>query len=254
MCRRIHAGRNPGGHRHPGIASAIIIPQMGTRDDMRAAAAARTLIADLIYAQNQAITSGKWVYVKFDVANNKYTLLSTASSGGDVALNHPITQTTYAQQFGAVSRGWELVSIQSAVFNGADISFRPMYTIAFGRDRLPLRVQLRERSDQRPQRRLGGDRRGPVHQDGLDLAGDGRNQRQLRARLRHDSTDAFPTSAGRPRHRVRQHQDDAVEGSGARRAAGLLVVADAVGVAASREPLPAAARENSELRSRPRAT
>ena len=78
-----------------GIASAIIIPQMGTRDDMRAAAAARTLVADLIYAQNQAITSGRMVYVKFDVANNKYTLLSTAKTGGDVALNNPITQTFY---------------------------------------------------------------------------------------------------------------------------------------------------------------
>ena len=114
-----------------GIASAIIVPNMGTRDDMRAAAAARTLVADLIYAQNQAITTGKWVYVKFDTANNKYTLLSTASSGGDVALNNPITQTTYVQQFGASSRGWEQLTIDSAVFNGADLSFRPMFTVAF---------------------------------------------------------------------------------------------------------------------------
>ena len=114
-----------------GIASGIIIPNMGTRDDMRAAAAARTLVADLIYAQNQAITSGKWVYVKFDVANNRYTLLSTASSGGDVAIDNPISQTTFVQQFGASSRGWEQVSIDSAVFNGADLSFRPMFTVAF---------------------------------------------------------------------------------------------------------------------------
>src|SRR5215475_9916349 len=41
-----------------GIASAIIIPQIGSRDDMKAAAAARVLIADLIYAQNLAISSG----------------------------------------------------------------------------------------------------------------------------------------------------------------------------------------------------
>src|SRR5580765_4149772 len=78
-----------------GIASAIIIPNMGTRDDLRTAAAARTLVADLIYAQNQAITSGKMVYVRFDTANNKYTLLTTANSGGDVAMTNPITQTTY---------------------------------------------------------------------------------------------------------------------------------------------------------------
>jgi prepilin-type N-terminal cleavage/methylation domain-containing protein len=114
-----------------GIASAIIIPNMGTRDDMRVAAAARVVVADLIYAQNQAISTGKWVYVKFDTANNKYTLLSTASSGGDVSLTNPVTQTTYFQQFGASVRGWEQVSISSAVFNGTDATFRPMYTIAF---------------------------------------------------------------------------------------------------------------------------
>ena len=114
-----------------GIASAIIIPNMGTRDDMRAAAAARVVVADLIYAQNQAITTGKWVYVKFDTANNKYTLLSTASSGGDVVLTNPVSQTSYVQQFGSSARGWEQVSISSAVFNGADATFRPMYTIAF---------------------------------------------------------------------------------------------------------------------------
>src|SRR5438046_1726291 len=83
-----------------GIASAIIIPQIGTRDDMRAAAAARVVVSDLIYAQNLAIANGTVVYVKFDTANNKYTLLSTANSGGDVALNNPITQMTYTQQFG----------------------------------------------------------------------------------------------------------------------------------------------------------
>src|SRR4051812_47762470 len=53
-----------------GIASAIIIPQIGTRDDMRVKAAARTLIADLIYAQNLAISTGQTVYVRFDVAGN----------------------------------------------------------------------------------------------------------------------------------------------------------------------------------------
>ena len=40
-----------------GIASAIIIPQLGTHDDMKVAAAARTVMADLIYAQNTAIAA-----------------------------------------------------------------------------------------------------------------------------------------------------------------------------------------------------
>src|SRR4051794_21797394 len=114
-----------------GIASAIIIPQMGSRDDMRTTAAARTLVADLIYAQNQAISSGRMVYIKFDTANNKYTLLSTANSGGDVAINNPITQTTYTQLFNGSTGGWQGVTINSAVFNGADASYRPLSTIGF---------------------------------------------------------------------------------------------------------------------------
>src|SRR5688500_15065328 len=63
-----------------GIASAIIIPQIGTRDDMRVKAASRTLIADLIYAQNLAISTGQVVYVRFDVAGNSYSLLTNPSS------------------------------------------------------------------------------------------------------------------------------------------------------------------------------
>jgi Tfp pilus assembly protein FimT len=114
-----------------GIASAIIIPQMGTRDDLRAAAAARTVVADLIYAQNQAITSGTPVYVKFDVTNNRYSLLKTANSGGDVVLTNPITQNTYVEQFGSTVKGWEGISISSAVLNGTSASYQPTYTLAF---------------------------------------------------------------------------------------------------------------------------
>ncbi|HYO07442.1 MAG TPA: GspH/FimT family pseudopilin [Tepidisphaeraceae bacterium] len=114
-----------------GIASAIIVPQMGTRDDMRVASAARTLIADLIYAQNQAISGGKMVYVKFDATNNKYTLLSTAKTGGDVAISHPITQADYAQPFGAASRGYELITLESAIFHGLDAQYQNLTTVAF---------------------------------------------------------------------------------------------------------------------------
>src|SRR5205823_6845193 len=103
----------------------------GTRDDMRVAAASRRLVADLIYAQNQAITTGKMVYVKFNTATSTYTLLSTAATGADVTLTNPFTQTTYSQQFGSSSKGWENIAINSAVFNGADATFRPEFTVVF---------------------------------------------------------------------------------------------------------------------------
>src|SRR5437763_7201143 len=56
-----------------GIAAAIAIPFMGTRDDLRVTAATRNVVADLIYAQNTAITTGVPVYVRFDSTANKYT-------------------------------------------------------------------------------------------------------------------------------------------------------------------------------------
>jgi prepilin-type N-terminal cleavage/methylation domain-containing protein len=117
-----------------GIASAVIIPQMGSRDDMRVEAAARTLISDLIYAQNMAIANGAHVYVRFDVAGNKYSVLTNPSSikakFGDPA-QHPITQTDYVQQFGASARGWEAVTIQAAPMNGIDASYQGEFTVGF---------------------------------------------------------------------------------------------------------------------------
>ena len=117
-----------------GIASAIIIPQIGTRDDMRVKAASRTLIADLIYAQNLAISTGQVVYVRFDVAGNSYSLLtnplSSKAKKGD-PVQHPITQADYVTAFGASHRGWEQVKIDSAKFNGVDVNFRPEFTVGF---------------------------------------------------------------------------------------------------------------------------
>lgn len=117
-----------------GIASAIIIPQIGTRDDMRVKAASRTLIADLIYAQNLAISTGQVVYVRFDVAANSYSLLtnplSTKAKYGD-PVEHPITQEDYVTRFGSAARGWEAVKIESAVMNGIDVNFRPLFTVGF---------------------------------------------------------------------------------------------------------------------------
>ena len=119
-----------------GIASAIIIPQIGSRDDLRAAAAARVLIADLIYAQNLAISSGKGVYIKFEKASSKYTMLTEDSNGyPTVVLAHPVTQASYVQQFGDVNAGredsWETVSIDTVTLNGIDPAFHGEFTVGF---------------------------------------------------------------------------------------------------------------------------
>jgi prepilin-type N-terminal cleavage/methylation domain-containing protein len=114
-----------------GIASAIVVPQLGTRDDLRAAAAARVIVADLIYAQNMAISGQKTIYVRFDTASNSYKLLSTAATGGDVIMSHPMTQLSYQQNFGSSSKGLESVTLSSVDFDGIDSLYTNDFTLAF---------------------------------------------------------------------------------------------------------------------------
>ena len=129
-----------------GIASAIIIPQMGTRDDMRAKAAARTLIADLIYCQNLAISTGKPCFIRFDVADSSWRVItsptSTNTATWGVPVSHPLRQDVYITKFGARSdaatdTGWGLptqdatVTVHSADFDGIDTNFVDEFTIGF---------------------------------------------------------------------------------------------------------------------------
>ena len=83
-----------------GIAGAIIVPSIGTRNDLKAAAAARVIMADLIYTQNLAITSQGNRYVSFDVVNQQYSV--TDSAGG--VISHPVNHTPYTQNFGGKSQ------------------------------------------------------------------------------------------------------------------------------------------------------
>ena len=114
-----------------GIASAIVLPALGTQDDRRAAAASRIVIADLIYAQNMAISRQQKIYVRFDTAGNSYKLLSVASSGGDTLLKHPMTQLDFIQAFGSSMKGLEKVKIDSVEFDGVAPSINNEFTIAF---------------------------------------------------------------------------------------------------------------------------
>jgi prepilin-type N-terminal cleavage/methylation domain-containing protein len=83
-----------------GIAGAIIVPSLGSRDDLKAAAAARVIMSDLIYTQNLAITNQGNRYITFDVAGQKYTV--TDSTGGTIT--HPVNHTPYVQNFSGTSQ------------------------------------------------------------------------------------------------------------------------------------------------------
>ena len=79
-----------------GIASAVILPQLGSRDDLRAASGARELMADLLYAQNRAIALQQMHYVQFNTATNTYQIVD---SGFNV-INNPVSGFPYTVTWG----------------------------------------------------------------------------------------------------------------------------------------------------------
>src|SRR4051812_12404149 len=81
-----------------GIAAACVVPQLSSRDDLKASAATRVVMADLIYAQNRAISVQQTHYVAFDVANKNYALL-TAWLPTQVFVTHPISKNNYVTTF-----------------------------------------------------------------------------------------------------------------------------------------------------------
>jgi len=101
------------------IAAVLVIPQISSRGDLKAAAAARTVMADIAYAQNRAIAKQATQYVKFDVASHTYSVQegTTPATG-----TNPITLKPYTQTFG--STALDDVTLTSASFDSKD-------TIAF---------------------------------------------------------------------------------------------------------------------------
>jgi type II secretion system protein H len=84
-----------------GIAGAIIVPSLGGRGDIKVAAAARALTADLTYAQNLAIVQQKPFYVRFD--GQTYSLW-TKTNGTLTRVTHPIDKNDYSVTLGTGGR------------------------------------------------------------------------------------------------------------------------------------------------------
>jgi prepilin-type N-terminal cleavage/methylation domain-containing protein len=80
-----------------GIVSAVVVPQIGSRADLRAAAGARVVMSDLLYAQNLAISTQQRMYVRF--GSNTYSLYTTATGGSPIT--HPVQKTPFTVNFGA---------------------------------------------------------------------------------------------------------------------------------------------------------
>jgi prepilin-type N-terminal cleavage/methylation domain-containing protein len=104
-----------------GIVSAIIVPQINSRDDLKASSAARALTADLIYAQNLAITRQQMIYVKFDAAAETYKVVDSLSP--ENVLTHPVLLSPFLVSLGNNATAPQLrnVLIDTASFDGQPI-------------------------------------------------------------------------------------------------------------------------------------
>ena len=94
------------------IAAALVVPQAVSGSDLRALSAARTLMADLEYAQSQAVVTQSDITVTFDQAGNSYRL-----SNQSQPLIHPISKKDYVVDFDS-SESLRGVSIAAVNFNG----------------------------------------------------------------------------------------------------------------------------------------
>lgn len=87
-----------------GIASAVVVPNLGTRNDLNVASAARTVVSDLIYAQNRAILSQAKRYVNISTAGQNYAILTCTPNTGTLTYEqNPTSLLNYISLFGSAA-------------------------------------------------------------------------------------------------------------------------------------------------------
>ncbi len=103
------------------IIAVMVIPRAIGTSGLQARSAARLVMSDLEYAQNQAIVTQADITVSFSTAGNSYTVSNESGP-----LIHPITKQVYTVDFDA-QKGLDSVSISSASFDvGSAVTFDPL--------------------------------------------------------------------------------------------------------------------------------
>jgi type II secretion system protein H len=74
------------------IAAAIVFGEMSSQGNLQAESGAREVMADLLYAQNQAIATASPVYVYFNTGGKAYSLYQPWGT----TLTNPISQHAYS--------------------------------------------------------------------------------------------------------------------------------------------------------------
>lgn len=99
-----------------GIAAVVVVPQIGRTDTFEVQGAARALISDLLYAQNDAIGQQATRRVIFDITNNSYRL----TDGSNVTLPAKWLGGSYQVD---LADSFSQVAIDSVSFTSGTVSF-----------------------------------------------------------------------------------------------------------------------------------
>ncbi len=101
------------------IAGAIVVPQMLSAGTLGVQAAARMVMADILYTQNEAIAQQANRKVIFDIPNNRYRLTDANDQTLSVNWKSGVGQN-YIVEFDNDSR-FEGVTIVSATFGSGNV-------------------------------------------------------------------------------------------------------------------------------------
>lgn len=104
-----------------GAISALIIPQIAGRDDLKASAGARVLIADLSYAQNLALSTARVIYVQFDEDEQRYTVYRGFPLTAANRVVHPVTQGPFVVSFGRPRDAMEKLQLSDVDMDGEEV-------------------------------------------------------------------------------------------------------------------------------------
>jgi prepilin-type N-terminal cleavage/methylation domain-containing protein len=94
-----------------GLASALVVPSLGTTDVLRVQAAVRTIVSDLNYAQSDALARQRGRAIVFNTTANSYSIVEVRG-----ATLNPTTDTIYTVELGN-TRKFNDAKLVSATFD-----------------------------------------------------------------------------------------------------------------------------------------
>ncbi len=98
-----------------GIASAMVIPQVGSTDILRVQSTVRAIVSDINFAQSDALARQQGRAIIFDTAGNTYSIVEVKSG-----VLHPETDTIQTTNLNN-SHKFHDSRIESAVFDGDNV-------------------------------------------------------------------------------------------------------------------------------------